>query len=45
MLNIRSRDDDTSAAAETSNRSRSTVMGIDQQMLYNAVIGAVFVVL
>jgi hypothetical protein len=41
MLNIRSRDDDAPAAgAEPSSRSGSTVMGIDELMLYNAVIGA-----
>ena len=46
MLNIRSRDDDAPAAgAEPSSRSGSTVMGIDKQMLYNAAIGAVFVLL
>jgi len=45
MLNIRSRDNDDTSAA-TSNRSKSTaVMGIDKQMLYNAAIGAVFVLL
>lgn len=45
MLNIRSIDDDVPAVAEISNRSGSTVMGIDKQMLYNAAIGAVFVFL
>ena len=45
MLNIRSRDNDDTSA-ETSNRSKSTaVMGIDKQMLYNAAIGAVLVLL